>query len=83
MYYFSYLFNIFCVAGSIVDGDVGSTKGSIIYGPDGSVIKVGETVKLSARASQQSVHDVQDLLQPGLIGNIHCTNKIEPFSARS
>ncbi|XP_053386733.1 uncharacterized protein KIAA2012 homolog isoform X29 [Mercenaria mercenaria] len=54
-------------SGSQVDGDAGSTKGSIIYGPDGSVIKVGETVKLSARASQQSYHDVHDTLQPGLI----------------
>jgi hypothetical protein len=67
---FTLFCNIYCVAGSQVDADVGSTKGSIIYGPDGSVIKVGESVKLSARASQQSYHDPHEHLQPGLIGNI-------------
>lgn len=41
----------------------------MVYGPDGSVIKVGETMKLSARDSVQSVHDVHDAnLPPGLIG---------------
>ncbi|KAL4216874.1 hypothetical protein ACF0H5_023336 [Mactra antiquata] len=51
-------------SGSIADGEQGSTKGSVIFGPDGSVIKVGESVKLSARTSQASVHDV---VQPGMI----------------
>ena len=57
-----YVYWILCLhslAGSVVDGDVGSTKGSIVFGPDGAVIKVGETIKLSARASE-GVQDVQD-----------------------
>lgn len=60
----------FSLAGSQIDPiEVGSTKGSVVYGPDGSVIKVGETMKLSARDSVQSVHDVHDAnLPPGLIG---------------
>ena len=70
LFHFILFCNIYCVAGSQVDADAGSTKGSIIYGPDGSVIKVGESVKLSARASQQSYHDVHEHLQPGLIGNV-------------
>lgn len=65
---------LFLLAGSQIDPlEVGSTKGSVVYGPDGSVIKVGETIKLSARDSVQSVHDVQDAhLAPGLIGIVVC-----------
>jgi len=66
---------LFCIifsssAGSQIDAvEVNSAKGSLVYGPDGSIIKVGETIKLSARDSVQSVHDVQDAhLAPGLIG---------------
>lgn len=67
------LYCFISLAGSVVDGDQGSTKGSIIFGPDGSVIKVGESVKLSARASQASAQDVHDVIQPGMIGNSYRT----------
>ncbi|XP_052813457.1 uncharacterized protein LOC128240716 isoform X10 [Mya arenaria] len=51
-------------SGSQVDGgaDSSSARGSVVYGPDGQVIKVGETMKLSARAPDiVNIHDANVL----------------------
>ncbi|KAH3747693.1 hypothetical protein DPMN_182122, partial [Dreissena polymorpha] len=55
--------------GSLIDGDVASGKGSIVYGPDGEVIKVGEAIKLSARQYETGVQDIHDanVLPPAMI----------------
>ncbi|XP_052234781.1 uncharacterized protein LOC127847142 isoform X2 [Dreissena polymorpha] len=56
-------------SGSLIDGDVASGKGSIVYGPDGEVIKVGEAIKLSARQYETGVQDIHDanVLPPAMI----------------